>query len=174
MTAGSQEVLTQALAKLQSELEQFDGIQKALKKAEQRLVEADQEWRKNTAEQQRAVTDLARMTKTAIEGSQVATQQSSKLASSLIQLAKAIENVNFPMRLDKIDIAVTTQFSSITSFQSEANRRFDEIQQINDRTIAAVASVQKSIVWFGRASIVIGLLGVSGIIAIFLKLYMLN
>lgn len=171
MTTDSQNVLTQALTKLQDELEQFDGVQKALKGAHQRLVEAEKEWGALTAEQQRTATELVKMTQSAIEATQAVTGQASALTSALIPLAKAVENVNFPLRLDKLDMAVTTQSSALSSFQAEANRRFDEIKQIDDRTVAVIVSARRSIVRFGWTAISIALLNIAGVVALLLKLY---
>lgn len=174
MTADSQDVLTQALTKLQGELEQFDGVQKALKGAHQRLVEAEKEWGALTAEQQRTAAELVKMTRAAIEATQAVTGQASALTSALVPLAKAVENVNFPLRLDKIDMAVTTQASSLSSFQAEANRRFDEIKRTDERMDAAIASTRRTVARFGWAAISIVLLIVAGVVAILLKLYFIK
>lgn len=171
MTADSQDVLTQALTKLQGELELFDGVQKALKGAHQRLVEAEKEWGALTTEQQRTAGELVQMTKAAIEATQAVTGQASALTSALIPLAKAVENVNFPLRLDKLDMAVTTQASTLSSFQAETNRRFDEIKQVDDRTVAAIVSARRSVARFGWTAISIALLNVAGVVALLLKLY---
>lgn len=172
MTADSQDVLTQALTKLQAELEQFDGVQKALEGAHQLLVEAEKELGARTAEQQRTAAELVKMTRAAIEATQAVTGQASALTSALIPLAKAVENVNFPLRLDKLDMAVTTQSSALSSFQAEANRRFDEIKQENNRTVAAIASARLFVARFGWATVSLALLNVAAVVALFLRLYL--
>jgi chromosome segregation ATPase len=171
MSADEQDVLTQALTRLQGELEQFDGVQKALKGAHQRLVEAEQEWGALTAEQQRMAAELVKMTKAAIEATQAVTERASALTSALIPLAKAIENVNFPLRLDKLDMAVTTHASALSSLQNQVDRRFDEIKQVDDRTAAVIASVHRSVARYGWATVLIALLNVAGVVAILLKLF---
>lgn len=172
MTADSQDVLTQALTKLQGELEQFDGVQKALKGAHQRLVEAEQEWGALTAEQQRTAAELVKMTKAAIEATQAVTGQASALTSALIPLAKAVENVNFPLRLDKIDMAVTTQASTLASFQSAADRRFDELGRADQEAVKAIAAVQGRIGRFGWITVVLLLLNTAALIALGIRLFM--
>lgn len=130
MTNEAPEMLTEAVLNLQSELDKVASVQKLLAEASQRLDKADEEWKSRTAEHQRTTTELVQATKDAIQAMQDVTQKSSIMASALVPLAVAIKNVNFPLRLDKIDMAVTTQASTLAAFQAEANRRFDILSQI--------------------------------------------
>ncbi len=155
MTTDSQDELTKALTHLQSELEQFDGMQKALKGAKQQLEEAAAEWGSLTLEQQRTAADLIKATKTAIEATEAVTEQASELTAALLPLAKAVENVDFPRRLDKIDMAVTTQSSALMSFQATADRRFDVLDAIHARVGR-----------FGWFSVVLLMLNSAGLIAV--------
>jgi DNA repair exonuclease SbcCD ATPase subunit len=155
MTTDSQGVLTEALTQLQSELEQFDGMQKALKGAKQRLDEAEKEWASLTQEQQLTAAELIKATKDAIEATKAVTGQASVLTAALLPLAKAVENVDFPRRLDKIDMAVATQSSALMSFQATADRRFDVLDAIHARVGR-----------FGWFSVVLLMLNSAGLIAV--------
>jgi len=172
MKADSQDVLTEALTQLQSELEQFDGVQKALKGAHERLMDAEKEWRSLTVEQQLTAADLVQATKAAIEATQAVTGQASALTAALIPLAKAVENVNFPLRLDKIDLAVTTHSSSLASFQTASNRRFDDLERADKNAFAAIAAVKTRVALFGWFTVVLLLLNTVAFVAlsVFLKL----
>ena len=151
MTADSQDALTQALTRLEGELEQFDGVQKALKDAHQRLIEAKQEWSLLTAEKQRNAIELVETAKATIKVTEDLTGQTSALTCALIPLAKAIESVNFPLRLDKIDMVVTTQLSTLVSFQAATDRKFDELKLVNDAASRLLATLQTRLSRLGWA-----------------------
>ena len=172
--AEKQDILTKALVQLQGELEQFEGVQKALKSAYQRLFEAEKEWGSMTADQQRTAADLVQATKAAIKATLVVTGQASALTTALVPLAKAVENVNFPLRLDKIDMAVTTQSSALASFQAAADRRFDELGQADNHAVAGIEAVKSRVVRFGWFTVAMIFLNTSALIALGVKLYLHN
>jgi hypothetical protein len=138
-----QDILTQALLKLQGELATFGKVQHALKTAHEQLTKAEQEWDKLTREQQQTAVELVGATKDAIAATHAVTTQAESLTGALIPLAKAIENVNFPVRLDKIDLAVSTQASTMASFQGTTDRGFSdlraELEKSGKRDVAMMA-----------------------------------
>ncbi len=121
-----QDVLTNSLLKLEEELTSFGTIQNALVNARKDLQKAEQEWERLTKEQQQSALTLVSATKSAIETTNLVVDQTKTLAASLIPLAKAIETVNFPLRLDKIDMGLSTQVSTLTSLQGKIEREFNE------------------------------------------------
>ena len=127
MPDNQQDMLSQSLQRLENELTLFGTVQNALKEAREKLINAEKEWDRLTKEQQQSALQLVSATKSAINATNVVTSQSKELAESLIPLAKAIETVNFPMRLDKIDMAVSTQASTLASFQGVFERGFRDL-----------------------------------------------
>lgn len=169
MTADSQDALTQALTQLESELEQFDGVQKALKNAHQCLIEAKQEWSLLTAEKQRSAIELFETAKAAIKVTEDVTGQVSALTCALVPVAKAIESVNFPLRLDKIDMAVTTQSSTLVSNQAATDRRFDELKLLNDSTSRLLSTLQIRVGRLGWATITLVALNTAALIGVLIR-----
>jgi len=123
-----QDILTNSLLRLEEELTSFGKFQNALVNARDDLKKAGQEWTKLTKEQQQSALTLVNATKTAIETTNLVVSQTKQLTESLIPLAKAIETVNFPLRLDKIDMGVSTQASTLSSFQTKTERGLNEVQ----------------------------------------------
>lgn len=127
MADNQQDILSQALMRLEKELTSFGTVQNALKEAREKLVHAEKEWEKLTREQQQSAIELVSATKSAINATNIVTTQTKELADSLIPLAKAIETVNFPLRLDKIDMASATQASTTAALQGTTERGFDNV-----------------------------------------------
>lgn len=117
MPEQKQDILTQSLLKLENELNTFGTIQSSLKEAHEKLEHAKKEWDTLTKEQQQSALRLVGATQSAIDTTNQVTVQAESITKALIPLAKAIENVNFPLRLDKIDMAVSTQASTMGTFQ---------------------------------------------------------
>jgi hypothetical protein len=130
MPEQEQDILTQSLLKLEEELGAFGAVHHKLKEAHDQLSQAEIEWQRLTKEQQQTALELVGATKHAIAATHAVTAQAETLAGALLPLAKAIENVNFPMRLDKVDMAVSTQALAISSLQATSERGF---AGINDR-----------------------------------------
>lgn len=86
------------------------------------------EWIKLSQEQQEKATKLVKATEDAIIVTKSVTVQTQRLTESILPLAKAIENVNFPLRLDKIDLAVSSQLSSLSSLQGTTERGFGDLR----------------------------------------------
>lgn len=126
MADNQQDILSQTLMRLEKELTSFGTIQNVLKEASEKLMHAEKEWEKLTREQQQSAIELVNATKSAINATDVVTTQTKELADSLIPLAKAIETVNFPLRLDKIDMAAATQASTLASLQGVTERGFSD------------------------------------------------
>ncbi|MEI6166994.1 MAG: hypothetical protein WCS52_07345 [bacterium] len=121
------DVFSQALINLEQELAAFGSVQKALKGAHDELIKAEEEWAQLTKEQQQTAVELVSSTKDAIAATHAVTSQTEALAGALIPLAKAIEQVNFPMRLDKIDLGISTQASTMATFQGAIDRGFSSV-----------------------------------------------
>lgn len=111
--------LTEALERLKQELSAFGDVQEALKTAHDKLTRAEQEWENLTKEQQATAKELVAATKEAIAATKAVTDNSGKLTDALVPLAEAINEVNFPLRLDKIDLAVATQASHSAKLLNE-------------------------------------------------------
>lgn len=129
MSAQEQNILSDSLVKLQEELNTFSTVHHELKTAREKLIEAEQEWEKLTLEQQQTAQQLVGATRRAIDATQAVTSQAESLTGALIPLAKAIENVNFPMRLDKIDLAVSMQAATYATLQAITERNFSSLQE---------------------------------------------
>ncbi|MEI7482812.1 MAG: hypothetical protein WCK75_10750 [Elusimicrobiota bacterium] len=134
MPEKQQDVLTLALIDLEKELTSFGSLQNALKDAHQQLTEAEQKWASLTKEQQKTALDLVDATKKAIANTNQVTAQTESLTGALIPLAKAIEQVNFPLRLDKIDLGVSTQASTMAAFQGAIDRGFKDFRDEADKS----------------------------------------
>ncbi len=111
-----QDILSQSLLKLEDELKSFGTVRSKLKEASEQLEKADIE-----------LKQLAGETKKAIVAVEAVTDQTVALSKALIPLAKAIEGVNFPLRLDKIDMAVSTQASTLATFQGTTERGINDL-----------------------------------------------
>lgn len=133
MAEQDQDILSKALLELQDELVTFVKVQDALKIAHNKLTEAEQEWGKLTKEQQQTALELVAATKNAIAATHTVTSQAESLAGALIPLAKAIENVNFPVRLDKIDLAVSTQASMMSAFKGNTEHAFNDLHSTMEK-----------------------------------------
>lgn len=147
-----QDLLTNSLLKLEEELTSFGKFQNALVNARNDLQKAEKEWTALTKEQQQSALTLVNATKTAIETTNLVVAQTKTLTESLIPLAKAIETVNFPLRLDKIDMAVATQASTLSSFQTKTERELNEMLDSFSVVTAEIEKAKK------RDWIIIGLL----------------
>jgi hypothetical protein len=147
MTDKQQDTLIENLSKLQEELDSFGKVRDVLKDANEHLTNAMQEWDKLTKEQQQTTLELAEATKGAITGLNSATSKTELLIDILHPLAKAIHDVNFPGRLDKIDMAVSTQTLTMVSFQEVTGRSFTVLQskmekgRKRDRIITILLSI---------------------------------
>ncbi len=129
MADDKQDILSQALLEFQDELTTFGKVQKALKSAHDELIRAEREWEKLTKEQQQTALELVSSTKDAVAATHAVTNQTESLAGALIPLAKAIEQVNFPMRLDKIDLGISTQASTMATFHGAIDRGFNGLNE---------------------------------------------
>jgi len=147
-----QDLLTNSLLKLEEELTSFGKFQNALVNARNDLQKAEKEWTALTKDQQQSALTLVNATKTAIETTNLVVAQTKTLTESLIPLAKAIETVNFPLRLDKIDMAVATQASTLSSFQTKTERELNEMLDSFSLVTAEIEKTKK------RDWIIIGLL----------------
>lgn len=128
MPEQDQDILSKSLLRLQEELTSFGKVHGALKTAHEELIKAELEWKDLTVKQQLTAQDLVGATKAAIAATHAVTLQAETLAGALLPLAKAIENVNFPLRLDKIDMAVSTQASMVSSLQATTERNLTNLQ----------------------------------------------
>jgi hypothetical protein len=140
-----QDILTISLLKLEEELTTFGKFQNALVNAREDLKKAEQEWATLTKEQQQSALTLVNATKTAIETTNLVVAQTKSLTETLIPLARAIETVNFPLRLDKIDMAVATQASTLSSFQTKTERGLNETQDELKRHGTEILNVNSNI-----------------------------
>jgi hypothetical protein len=162
-----QDILTNSLLKLEEELTSFGKFQNALVNARDDLKKAEQEWTTLTKEQQQSALILVNATKTAIETTNLVVVQTKTLTESLIPLAKAIETVNFPLRLDKIDMAVATQASTLSSFQTKTER---ELNEMLDGFSVVTAEIEKA---KKRDWIIIGLLVMNALSVAIIALFRL-
>jgi len=99
-----------------------------LQKAHDELETAKQKWTALTLEQQQTGQKLIDATNSAIAATQKVTVQAEAMTSALIPMAKAIEQVNFPLRLDKIDLGISTQASTMATFQGAIDRGFNGVK----------------------------------------------
>lgn len=139
MPEQEQNILSESLLRLEEELTSFGAVQMALKNAHEQLIKAKKEWNRLTKEQQQTAEELVGNTKDAIAATHAVTAQAGKLANALLPLAKAIESVNFPMRLDKVDMAVSTQASLLSSLQGTTERGLSVIHERIGKVDEAVA-----------------------------------
>jgi|GEM_PF-4162276 len=161
-----QDVLSNALLKLEDELKTFGSVSKKLKNAEEQLDGAQIE-----------LKQLAGETKKAIVAVEDVTKQTANLSKTLIPLAKAIEGVNFPLRLDKIDMAVSTQASTTSSLQVTVERGMSNLNAslvtVNNNFVEACNSLNVKAIEARKLSITILVLLVInllvGLAAIFYK-----
>jgi hypothetical protein len=109
--------LTQALLTLEGNLESFRSAQHAHASAHQRF-----------AEQEKTTTQLCDATMAAIAAAEFVTSQTQSLAEGLIPLAKAIQDVNFPLRLSEMHLAVLTQASKTAALQRDIERGVHELR----------------------------------------------
>ena len=123
-----QDVLSNALLKLEDELKTFGSVRNKLEKAEEQLEGT-----------QVVLKQLAGETSKAIAAVTDVTNQTVSLSKTLVPLAKAIEGVNFPLRLDKIDMAVSTQASTTASLQVTFERGMSTLN-------ASLATVNNNLV----------------------------
>ncbi len=128
MPEQKQDILSQTLLRLEQELETFGNVQRSLKDAYDKLEQAKQEWDRLTKEQQQSALKLVDATQSAIDTTKEVSSQAKALTGALLPLAKAIENVNFPLRLDKIDMAASTQASTVATFQGTTERSFNDLR----------------------------------------------
>jgi hypothetical protein len=124
MSDNEQDSLSRALLRLEQELMLFGTVRNALKEAHEKLTTAGQEWEKVSREQQQSVSDLVNASQVALHAANVATAQTKALTEVVMPLAKAIDAVNFPLRLDKIDMVCATQASTLSALQGNADRNF--------------------------------------------------
>jgi len=128
MAEQKQDILSQTLLRLELELDTFGTVQSSLKEAHEKLEDAKKEWDQLTKEQQQSALKLVDATQSAISTTNEVTTQAKSLTGALLPLAKAIENVNFPLRLDKIDMAVSTQASTLATFQGTTERGLNDLR----------------------------------------------
>ena len=168
MANDKMDILNKTLLGLESELESFGKTKDALSTAHNELSTAREElisrtkelqekwikeqakwatttknqqteWMKLIQEQQENAGKLVKTNEDSIVITKSVTVQAQRLAESLIPLAKAIEGVNFPLRLDKIDMAVSTQASTTASIQGAVERGFGNLH-------SSMESVNKNVV----------------------------
>jgi len=178
MVEQEQNILSLSLIKLQEELTTFSEVHGALKGAHEELIKAEQEWKQLTEEQQQTASQLVGATENAIVATNAVTVQAETMAGALIPLAKAIENVNFPLRLDKIDMAVSTQASTLAAVQGTTERHFNGLHDRigkNDENMSSGFAVAKKTAEAARKMniiiillLILNLLLVAGGLALFL------
>jgi hypothetical protein len=169
MADQQQDILSQALLELQDELATFGKVQHALKNAHEQLTKAEQEWDKLTKEQQQTALELVGATNAAISATHAVTSQAESLTGALIPLARAIENVNFPLRLDKIDMAVSTQASTMASFQGTTERGFTDLRAEMEKGRKRDIMITTLLIFNTAVLIVFAVLFHLGIISTFAK-----
>lgn len=142
------DVLNATLIELEQELTSFGDLQARLKQAYDKLSSAEQEWSKMTEEQRESAFKLVEQTKLAIAATQAVAIEAQTMTKALVPLVKAIENVNFPNRLDKIDLTLTTQASTMANFQGATSQGFTDLRLVgetNNETAKAILSEVKQV-----------------------------
>lgn len=122
-----QDYLKKSLVDFQSELENFKGIQETLNQARENLISAEHSWNESTAENKQSIKNVIEIVSSSIESNLIVTEKLGSLCEALGPLVKSIEAVNFPLRLDKIDMASSTQAATLVSIQSLVINEFREI-----------------------------------------------
>lgn len=155
------DLLAESLLKLEEELSSLGAVQQALNSAREKIESAheqyklateklegtEQEIRTWAAGQKQIVTELMqRVEQTASEMSDAITQLDSA-SNSLVSLGKAIQDVNFPQRLDKIDFAVSSQSSQLsmmTAFQADVAKKLADLHaDQQDRHTSLLAEIEQ-------------------------------
>jgi hypothetical protein len=181
MAEQEQNLLSQSLLKLEEELTSFGEVHQALKAAHEQLIKAEHEWDRLTKEQQQTALELVGNTKAAIAATHAVTAQAETLARALLPLAKAIESVNFPMRLDKVDMAVSTQALALSSLQGTTERGFNDINGRIGKVDEFMLGITGAVAAFRAAAaerhskvvtlLIMNLLVIAGVVAFFLARY---
>ena len=130
-----QDVLKKSLIELQAELESLSEIKDSFEKARTNLVEAKSTWNAALVDNKTSIIELIRVAMNTTELADKTIKKIDKLCDSLDPIAKSIESINFPLRLDKIDMAISTQASTIASMQVHVEKEFSAISK-NSETIA--------------------------------------
>lgn len=142
-----QDALAKSLLELEEQLSSLGTVQQVLAKAQegcelatQKLTEAEQSWESWTAEQKQLIGELVRVTAQSVTSVHTVTEQLESVGSSLLSLGNAIQRVDFPQRLDKIDLAVSSQLALMTALQAEIERKhlnlLAEIEQGRSNMVA--------------------------------------
>ena len=133
-----QDYLKKSLVDFQAELETFKGLQETLNDARENLINAERSWSSSTAANKKSIKDIIDIVSGSIESNENVTKSLDSLCKSLGPLVKSIEAVNFPLRLDKIDIAVSTHASTLSSVHTLVTHEFRMLSEANKLNSEAI------------------------------------
>ena len=133
-----QDYLKKSLVDFQAELENFKGVQETLNDARENLINAERSWSESTAENKQSIKDIIDIVSGSIESNEKVTKSLAGLCKSLGPLVKSIEDVNFPLRLDKIDIAVSTHASTLSTVHTLVTHEFRMLTEKNELNLVSI------------------------------------
>ena len=135
----NQDYLKKSLVDFQNELETFKGLQLTLNEAKENLIGAERSWNESSAENKKSIKNIIEIVSGSVASAEIVNKSLANLCESLDPLVKSIEAVNFPIRLDKIDMAVSTQASTLASvhaLQIHEFRKLSEENHLNSNSIS--------------------------------------
>lgn len=133
-----QDYLKKSLVDLQAELETFKGLQETLNDARENLINAERSWSESTAANKKSIKDIIEIVSGSIASNENVTKSLAGLCKTLVPLVKSIEDVNFPLRLDKIDIAVSTHASTLSSVHTLVTHEFRMLAEKNELNLDSI------------------------------------
>lgn len=137
--------INEALVKLQEELEKFKTATEKLDEAKRTSEVSLSKWKSQHEKDQKILEKTSKALTKSIQTLEDFAENSQNTMESLSELAKSIDNVNFPNRLDKIDNNTSLLSAQTENLQTNLSREYDLLTQMNTQLSEMFADVQKRV-----------------------------
>lgn len=124
------EQTNEALVQLQEELKKFKSTKNLLDDKQKELNALCEKWKKSEKNNQDNVEKLTEIVQASTDLISQQGELFEKLGSRLQTLAKSVEDVNFPSRLDRLDNSISSSTIATQEAQQAVNKLQDNLERI--------------------------------------------
>ncbi len=137
--------INEALVQLQQELETLGSATKKVDEAKEKIEKSLKSWKEQHGKDKELLDQTSEALTNSLGKLNEFSETSQETSQKLIALAKSIDNVNFPNRLDKLDNITSLLASQTANLQSNIEREYNLLSQLDTRFSAKLEDVQKRV-----------------------------